>query len=76
MLVLTRKIEESVVVGGCDGFERTLKVTVLDIRGGKVKLGFEAAAGVPVHRWEIWQRMQANGRPDNKPEDAIAAVPE
>lgn len=76
MLVLTRKIQESVVIGGCDGSERTLKVTVLDIRGWKVKLGFEAAAGVLVHRWEVWQRMQANGRPDGEPEPAIAAVPE
>lgn len=74
MLVLTRKIEESVAVGGCDGSERTLKVTVLDIRGGKVKLGFEGAAGVPVHRWEVWQRIHGNGVPDHAPENAAAPV--
>ena len=33
--------DESVVVGGADGFERLLKVTVLEINGGKVRLGFE-----------------------------------
>jgi sRNA-binding carbon storage regulator CsrA len=40
MLVLSRKSQESVVVGGSDGFERMLKVTVLEISHGKVRLGF------------------------------------
>ena len=44
MLVLSRKNRESVVVGGADGFHRLLKVTVLDIRGTNVKLGFEVDA--------------------------------
>jgi sRNA-binding carbon storage regulator CsrA len=39
MLVLTKKSKESVAVGGCDGFERMLKVTVLEIDGGKVRTG-------------------------------------
>ena len=38
MLVLSRKNRQYVVVGGSDGFDRLLKVTVLDIRGGKVRL--------------------------------------
>ena len=74
MLVLTRKTQESVVVGGGDAFERTLKVTVLEIRGGKVKLGFEAAPGVPVYRWEVWQRRRGNGVPNHAPENAAAPV--
>ena len=57
MLVLSRKTEESIVVGGSVGFESVLKVTVLEIRGGKVKLGFEADADFPVHRSELWDRM-------------------
>jgi sRNA-binding carbon storage regulator CsrA len=36
-------------------------VTVLEVVGGKVKLGFEAEADVPVHRLEVWERMCANG---------------
>ena len=72
MLVLTRKTLESVVVG--DGVERTLKVTVLDIRGGKVKLGFEAARGLSVHRWEVWQRVRDNAAPDGAPDNAAATV--
>ncbi len=36
MLVLTRKSQEAVVVRGAVGFERMLKVTVLEIDGGRV----------------------------------------
>jgi carbon storage regulator len=61
MLVLSRKTRESVVVGGGGGFLGLLKVTVLAVNGGKVKLGFEADADIPVHRIEIWERMCASG---------------
>jgi len=67
MLVLSRKSRESVVVGGTGGFERLLKVTVLDIRGRIVKLGFEVDAGVPIHRAEIWERISANKPQDSQP---------
>ncbi len=59
MLVLTRKSQEVVVVGGTDGLAPLLKVTVLDIKAGKVRLGFEAAADVAVHRLEVWVRLHA-----------------
>ena len=59
MLVLSRKNQESVVIGGTDGFHRLLKVTVLAIRGASVKLGFEVDSDVPVHRSEVWERIQA-----------------
>ena len=68
MLVLSRKRQESVVVGGTEGFERVLKVTVLEIRGGSVRLGFEADADVPVHRAEVWQRIHSNGPPESSNE--------
>jgi carbon storage regulator CsrA len=64
MLVLSRKSQEAVIVGGSEGFESILKVTVIDISGGKVKPGFEVDQEVPVHRWEVWERIRANGRPD------------
>jgi carbon storage regulator CsrA len=38
-----------------------LKVTVLEIRGARVKLGFDVDKDVPVHRWEVWERLQADG---------------
>jgi carbon storage regulator CsrA len=68
MLVLSRKTQEAVVVGGSAGFERLLKVTVLEIDNGKVRLGFEVDREVPVHRWEVWQRIQAGGQTDKEPE--------
>ena len=53
MLVLSRKRLESVVVGGAVGFEPLLKVTVLELKGGSVRLGFEVDSSVPVHRLEV-----------------------
>lgn len=65
MLVLSRKPLESVVVGGSDGFERLLKVTVLEIVGSKVRLGFEVDREVPVHRSEVWERIRTGSRSNN-----------
>lgn len=74
MLVLSRKSQESVVVGGADGFETMLKVTVLAIGPGKVSLGFEVDRNVPVHRSEVWERIRANGGPDSPPEGPAMPV--
>ena len=71
MLVLSRKSQESVVVGGSDGFEPMLKVTVLEIDCGRVRLGFEVDREVPVHRLEVWERIRAGRRPEN-PRDGPA----
>jgi carbon storage regulator len=57
MLVLSRKKQESVVVAGADGHSCLVKVTIVEIRGERVRIGFEARLDVPVHRWEVWQRM-------------------
>jgi carbon storage regulator CsrA len=60
MLVLTRKSQESVVVGRPSGIKNMLKVTVLEIKVGSVRLGFEADKDFPIHRWEIWQQIRDN----------------
>ena len=59
MLVLSRKNQESVVVGRAGGFERLLKVKVLEISGERVKLGFDVDPEIPVHRLEVWERILA-----------------
>ena len=59
MLVLSRKNQEAVVIGGSDGFHRLFKVKVLQICGAKVRLGFEVDPDVPVHRAEVWERIRA-----------------
>jgi len=74
MLVLSRKSQESVVVGGSDGFEPMLKVTVLEIRGGKVRLGFDVDAAVPVHRLEVWERIHGGAPPENPTGGAVPSV--
>jgi carbon storage regulator CsrA len=67
MLVLTRKAQEVVIVGGPDTSEPLLTITVLDIVGGTVRLGFQADTSVLVHRQEVWQRIHPNGQPDSLP---------
>jgi len=74
MLVLSRKSQESVVVGGSEVFEAMLKVTVLEISGGRVRLGFEADKNVPIHRTEVWERMRTTGQPDSPAADPAAPV--
>jgi carbon storage regulator CsrA len=63
MLVLSRKSQESVVVGDCGSSECLLKVTVLEISTGRVQLGFEASKEVPIYRWELWQEIRAKDPP-------------
>lgn len=58
MLVLSRHRNETMVVGD-DVF-----ITVVEIRGDKVRLGFEAPASVPVHRKEVWLAIKAEGPKD------------
>jgi carbon storage regulator len=65
MLVLSRKLQESVVVGGPDDIKHLLKVTVLEIRSNRVKLGFQVNGEIPVHRSEIWERLQNGGASGN-----------
>jgi carbon storage regulator CsrA len=69
MLVLTRKSCESVVIGGALNVQPMLKVTVLEIRGGKVKLGFEADPSIPIQRSEVRERIRAAELPDVPTED-------
>jgi carbon storage regulator CsrA len=63
MLVLSRKQNESIVIGGSKGFESRMKLTVIGIKGRTVKLGIEVANDVPVHRLEIWERINVGCLP-------------
>lgn len=58
MLVLSRKKSEVIVVSGCCPDAQEIRIVVLEIGNGQVKLGIEAPRNVPVYRMEIWQRMQ------------------
>jgi carbon storage regulator len=52
MLVLSRHRDESIKIGD------EITVTVVDIRGDKVRLGIQAPSNVPVHRREIYDKIQ------------------
>jgi hypothetical protein len=55
-------------------FPRLHKVTVMEISGGRVKLGFDVDSDVPVHRLEVWERVFGNGRLDSPNHDAAAPI--
>ena len=55
MLVLSRKRNESIVIND------NIKITVVDIRGDKVRLGITAPRDIPVHREEVYEAIY--GRP-------------
>lgn len=76
MLILSRKRQEAVVISGTNDREPMLTVTVLEVRGGAVKLGFEAGNEIPIHRAEVWQRIRAESRvPEPKPSAVGPRVP-
>lgn len=54
MFVVSRKREESVIVDGFNSPQRALKVTVLEVKGDRVKLSFEVNADVPALRSQTW----------------------
>lgn len=52
MLVLSRQRDESIIIGD------NIVVTVVDVRGDKVRLGIEAPREVSVHRREVYEAIQ------------------
>lgn len=52
MLVLTRKPNQSIMVGD------DIVLTVLEVRGDKVRIGIDAPRNVAVHRREIYEEIQ------------------
>ena len=51
MLILTRKVGESIMIG------ESVEVRILGLRAGQVKIGIEAPKDLEVHREEIYQRI-------------------
>jgi carbon storage regulator len=65
MLVLSRQRDESIIIGD------NVVVTIVDIRGDKVRLGIQAPQEIPVHRQEVYDAIQrehraaSQGQPDD-----------
>jgi carbon storage regulator len=68
MLYLTRKIGESVIIND------DIEVTVIDIRGKSIKLGFTFPQNASVLRREIFERIQEENRAAALGEEALAEV--
>ena len=58
MLLLTRKIGESIIIDG------GIKITVADIQGNQIRIGIDAPKEVKVYREEIFEKMQAEADSD------------
>jgi carbon storage regulator len=56
MLVLSRHRDESIMIGD------DVVITIVDIRGDKVRLGIEAPQDIPVHRQEVYEAIQRENR--------------
>lgn len=56
MLVLTRKRDESIIIGD------DIKITIVDIRGDQVKVGIDAPRAISVHREEVYREIQEENR--------------
>ena len=73
MLVLSRQRDESIMIGD------DVEITIVDVRGDKVRLGITAPKRIPVHRREIYdaiQREKAEAQAATQPEQAKPAQPQ
>jgi carbon storage regulator len=52
MLVLSRQKDESIMIGD------DVEITIVDVRGDKVRLGIAAPKNIPVHRKEVYEAIQ------------------
>jgi carbon storage regulator len=71
MLVLSRRVGESVVIGD------DVTITVLEVRGDVVRVGIDAPRSVSVHRAELLAELAASNQESASPsEDAVASLSE
>ena len=52
MLVLSRNVEESIVI------DEVIEIKILEIQGGKIRIGIDAPKKIPVHRKEVHNAIQ------------------
>lgn len=52
MLILTRKKDEEIIIDG------NIMIKIVDVRGDKVRVGIAAPESVPVHRKEVYEKIQ------------------
>lgn len=64
MLVLSRQRDESIIIGD------NIVLTIVDIRGDKVRLGIQAPKDIPVHRQEVYDAIQKEKNLESQSNDA------
>jgi carbon storage regulator len=62
MLVLSRQKDESIMIGD------DVEITIVDVRGDKVRLGITAPKRIPVHRREVYEAIQREKEQKSKNE--------
>jgi carbon storage regulator len=72
MLVLTRKINERIIIGD------DIEIVLVDIGKDQVKIGINAPRTVKVHRWEVYEEIQRENREAAKSKgiDLLKSLPE
>ena len=69
MLVLSRQRDETIIIGD------NVEVTVVDIRGDKVRLGITAPKDISVHRKEVYEAIRRENRQAAQPATTPPSVP-
>lgn len=68
MLVLSRKKDERIIIGD------NVEVTVIEIRGDRVKLGFVGPQEIPIHRQEVYRRIESGAASGDRPLEEPTAL--
>ena len=72
MLVLTRKINEKIIIGD------DIEIVLVDISKDQVKFGINAPRSIKVHRWEVYEEIQRENRAaaSGSTLDALKSLPD
>ena len=62
MLVLTRRLNETITLGDPLSSEKAIEITIVEVRGDQIRLGISAPKNLPVDRKEIWLQKREERR--------------
>ena len=69
MLVLTRHLDQSLMIGDPQKLEECIEVVVVEVRGDQVRVGVQAPRSVAVDRTEIWEQKRRERQGADEAED-------